>query len=99
VTPARRGKANKAKVVVEGHDQTIIEKIFVQVQGKDGNDPKARDRMPVGVMPGVAANGARARANGWIVSAKWGKISGRWQGAGPFVTCRYAKFTRWGAVG
>jgi hypothetical protein len=44
--------------------------------------------MPVGLMPGVAAQGVRAKANGWIVSAEWGKISGWWQGVGPFVTRR-----------
>jgi uncharacterized membrane protein YphA (DoxX/SURF4 family) len=67
----------------------------------NGNDPKGRARMPVGLMPGIAAHkvnsaaggregplgeGVRAKTNGWIVSAEWSKISGWWQGAGPFVT-------------
>jgi hypothetical protein len=38
--------------------------------------------MSVGLMPGIAAHVVRARANGWIVSAEWIKISGWWQGTG-----------------
>jgi len=42
--------------------------------------------MPVGLMPGVHLQVVPARANDWIVSAEWGRISGWWQGAAPFVT-------------
>jgi hypothetical protein len=40
----------------------------------------------VGLVPGVAAQEVGAKANGWIVRAEWGKISGWWQGTGPFAT-------------
>lgn len=43
--------------------------------------------MPVG--RGVAAQGVGAKANGWIVRVEWGRISGLWQGIGPFVTRRW----------
>ena len=57
------------------------------VQGEPARRPDAEaTRQPVGLMPGVAAQVVRAKANGWIVSAEWSKISGWWQGAGPFVT-------------
>jgi hypothetical protein len=42
--------------------------------------------MPVGLMPGVAAQVVRAKANSWIVTAEWGQMSGWSQGAGLFVT-------------
>jgi hypothetical protein len=47
---------------------------------------KVGARIPLGLMPGVAAQVVRAKENGWIVSAEGSKISGWWQGAGPFVT-------------
>jgi hypothetical protein len=45
-----------------------------------------RARILVGLMLGVAAQVVRAKVNGWIANAKWGQISGWWQGAGSFVT-------------
>jgi hypothetical protein len=41
--------------------------------------------MPVGLMSGVHLQVVPARANDWILSAEWRRISGWWQGAAPFV--------------
>ena len=45
-------------------------------------------RVTLALMPGVAAQGVRFKATGWIVTAGRGWISGWWHNAGPFVSGR-----------
>jgi len=47
---------------------------------------KVGAKIPLGLMPGIAAQVVRAKENCRMVSAEWEKISGWWQGIEVFIT-------------